>query len=279
MAFGLSFSKKKAKDTSSFNERVWGPQADFLKQLYGDSSQLFQDTQQNMTGLNGQAVQNQQNVYNQSSPHWQNQMAGGAYRDMNLGQNMMRSLNESSNSPSAMQEMNNMIMGGSGNNYADALQGQIMESGQRVSDQMNASLDARAAGAGMGGSSRHGVSQGIQQRGINDAMQREMAKTGYNTFDKDLDRKLQIASQADQANFGRQQMMSNMLNQQQGAMNQGLLGGMNQQNLNMGQYNPYTQIWDPMMANAQVVGQPTVLGSGQRSASNSGWGFSGQYGK
>ena len=273
MGWSLGGSKNKSKSSSSFKENVWKPQGAALENMYGDVSKLFGQTNEGMQALTPQAVENQQQVFEQSQPFWQNQMQGGAYRDMNLGQNVMRSLNDSMNQPTAMQDINSMIMGGSGNNYADAMRNQYMTDANHAMDNMNANLDARAAGTGMGGSSRHGVAQGMGMRDINENLQRNMANVGYNTFDKDLNRKLQIAQQADQNTFGRQKMMADMLGGSQTAMTQGLQQGQGQQELNMGQYAPYNQPWAPAESRANITGRPTVLGSGTSSGSSSGWGF------
>jgi len=168
-------------------------------------------------------------------------------------------------------------MGGEGNNYADAMKDQYTKDAQRSMDNMNSTLDARAAGSGMSGSSRHGVAQGIMGRGINDALQKNLAETGYNTFDKDLNRKLQIAGQADSNNLSRQQMMSNMIGQQQGAMQQGLNFGGQMQNMNMGQFSPYMAPWQAMGQYSNAIGRPTILGSGSSKGKSSGFGASGSY--
>ena len=208
---GGSFSKNKSKNSSSYNDRVWKGQEPALKDVYGQAGDLFRDTNSQFADLNGQAVENQQQVFEAAQPHWQNQMQGGAYRDMNLDQNVMRSLNDSMNQPTAMQDIYGSVMGGQGNNYADAMKQTYVDDANRSMENMNATLDARAAGNGMGGSSRHGVAQGVGMRGINDRLQDNLARTGYETFDKDLQNKLRIAQQADQSTLQRQQMMAGML--------------------------------------------------------------------
>ena len=275
MSGGGSANQSKSKNSSSYNERVWEGQEDALKDVYTQAGDLFGDTKSQFAGLNDQAVENQQKVFEASQPHWQNQMQGGAYKDMNLGQNVMRSLNDSMNQPTAMQDIYGSVMGGQGNNYADAMKQTYVDDANRSMENMNSTLDARAAGSGMGGSSRHGVAQGVGMRGINDRLQNNLARTGYETFDKDLQNKLKIAQQADQGTLQRQQMMTGMLGSQNKTMNQGLLGGQNQQNLNMGQYDPGMKPWEAMGQYANAVGRPTVLGSGQSEGESSGWGMTG----
>jgi len=265
----LSGSKSSSKSQSSYKDEIYGTQDPYLGGMYQGAQDLFNQTSQGMSQYIPGAAQNMQGIFQGSQPYWQNQMQGGAYKDMNLQNQLLGSLQQSEGRPSAQSEINAMIMGGDGNNYADAMKDQYMQDAQRSMDNMNSTLDARAAGSGMGGSSRHGVAQGIMGRGINDKLQKNLAETGYNTFDKDLQRKLQIAGQADQNNFGRQQMMSNMIGQQQGAMQGGLNFGQNMQNMNMGQFSPYMAPWQAMGQYSNAIGRPTVLGSGQGTSKGS----------
>jgi len=278
MSGGGSFNKSKSSNSSSYQDKVWKGQQGALKDVYGQAGDLFRDTNSQFAGLNGQAVENQQQVFEQSMPNWQNQMQGGAYKDMNLDQNVMRSLNDSLNQPTAMQDIYGSVMGGQGNNYADAMKETYVNDASRAMEHMNSNLDARAAGAGMGGSSRHGVAQGLGMRDINENLQNNMARTGYETFDKDLQNKLKIAQQADQGTLQRQQMIAGMLGSQNKTMNQGLLGGQNQQTMNMGQYDPGMKPWEAMGQYANAVGRPTILGSGQSKGSSNGMSMSGYYG-
>jgi len=275
MSGGGSFNKNKSNSSSSYQDSVWGGQSPYLQDLYKQAGNLFGSTNQGMQGLMPGAVHDMQGIFQGSQPYWQDQMQGGAYKDMGLQNQLMGSLQQSQNNPSAMSEMNAMIMGGEGNNYADAMKDQYVKDANRASDNMMSNLDARAAASGMSGGSRHGMAQGEGMRGINDQLQSQMANTGFNTFDKDLDRKLQIASQADQGTLARQQMMSGMIGQQQQAQQGGLNFGRNMQNMNMGQFSPYNAPWQPMGQYANAIGRPTILGSGQSKGSSSGWGMSG----
>jgi len=265
---GGSASGSKSKSKSSFQDRVWGGQSDALQDLYGNAQDLFNQTNTGMQGLQPGATQNMQDTYNQVSPYYQEQLQGGAYRDMGLQNQLMGSLNQSMNQPSAMSQINAMTMGGEGNNYANAMKEQYIQDAGRAQDLMLSSLDARAAGSGMSGGSRHGVAQGLGMEGINDKLQANLAKTGYDTFDADLQRKLDIAQQADQGNLARQQMMSGMIGQQNQAQQGAIQGGQNMQNINMGQYAPQMMPWDAMGQYGNVIGRPTILGSGKQSGSS-----------
>lgn len=275
---GGSSSKSDSESSSGFNQDVWGPQGSALQNLYSQAGNLFGSTNSGMQGQIPGAVNQMNQVTDQTNPFWQNQMEGGAYKDMNLQNNLMGSLNQSLNNPSAMSEMNSMIMGGEGNNYADAMKGQYMQDADRAQNQMMSNMDARAVGAGQSGSSRHGVAQGVGNEGINRELQRNLAQTGFNSFDKDLDRKLAIAGQADQGTLARQQMMSNMIGDQNQAQQGGLNYSQNMQNLGMGQFAPYMMPWDAMSQYANAIGGPTVLGSGSMSGDSSSKGLSGGIG-
>lgn len=133
------------------------------------------------------------------------------------------------NQTSNQQRIYESIMGGSGNSYADALKNQMQTDALRTAGTTLNALDARAARAGMSGSSRQGIAQAGALQGINQNLQRNLTDIGYNTFDKDLMQKLDIARQADQANVQR------YLGNQQ--YNLGLVGAGNTAAQNAQQYN------------------------------------------
>jgi hypothetical protein len=261
-----------------FKDEVWDGQSNALQRLYKSLGGLFDTTNEQVQGLIPDAIKGQQEVTEQSKPYWQKQMEGGAYQGLGIGKQLMNSLYKSENTPSNLQQINSMIMGGEGNNYADVMRDRYIKDANRTQENMLANLDARAAGAGMLGSSRHGVAQGIGMRGINDQLQRQMAKTGYESFDKDLDRKLGIAQQADQNSFGRQQLMSGMLGQEQNAQMGGLGYGQQMQGLNMGQFAPTMMPWEAVGKYTSGIGAPTVLSSGSGSGMSMSGSVSGSYG-
>jgi len=272
---GGSFGKSEnsSNNNSNFNQSIPQFQQDALKGLYGNAANLFGNFNKQTQGLMSGATGQMQNVYNQASPAWQQQLQGGAYKDLNA-QQVFDSINNSSNQPSNMQSINNMIMGGAGNNYADAMKGQYVNDANRAQQNMLSNLDARAAASGMSGGSRHGVATALGERDINQNLQRNLAETGYNTFDKDLERKLSIAGAADQNTLARQQMMTNMLGGKQQAMQSGINSGQGMQNLGMGQFAPSMVPWQGMQNYAATIGGPTVLSSGAGTGSSHGKGKS-----
>ena len=77
-------SSSDSENKSSFNQDVWGPQGDALQGLYGQLSNLFN---QSNTGMQGQipgAVGDMQGIFGAANPAWQQQLGGGAYQGMDL---------------------------------------------------------------------------------------------------------------------------------------------------------------------------------------------------
>ena len=148
-----------------------------------------------------------------------------------LGQAGLIQQNTDPNQVSNQQRIYSSIMGGEGNSYADALKNQMQTDALRTAGTSLNALDARAARAGMSGSSRQGIAQAGALQGINQNLQRNLTDVGYNTFDKDLAMKLDIAKQADQANVQRY-----LGNQQYnlGLVGAGNTAAQNAQNYNLG---------------------------------------------
>lgn len=271
--FSLGGAKSDNKSSGSMNQNVWGPQGEALEQLYANVSSLFN---QSLPGMMGQVTQSQDymnQVNDQALNSWRDQLMGGAYGGMDLANQLSSSLGQSLNSPTNTQQINNMIMGGSGNNYADAMRNQYIQDANQAQNNMLANLDARAAASGMSGGSRHGVATAMGMRDINKNLQSNLAQVGYNTFDKDLDRKLQIAKQADQGTLARQQMLSGMLGNQNTTMQNALAGSSGLQNLGMGNFASYMMPWQMAGQYASTIGGPTVLSQGSAGSHGQGKGI------
>lgn len=264
-----NISNSRSQNSTSFNQRIDPTQLAALKQLWGSLPGVFNQVAGLQNSLIPGAVGGLQNVPGQVTPAWNTQLGGGVYADAGLKDKLMSSLDQSLSGPTATQEINNLIMGGKGNNYADAMKQQYVQDANDATDNMLANLDARAAASDLSGGSRHGVATSLGMRDINKNLQRNLAETGYNTFDKDLERKLQIAGQADQGTLARQGMMSGMLDKvnqaQQGAMN----FGSTIQDLIMNQFQPTMMPWQNASSWSNTIGDPTVLSRGNSQGSSS----------
>ena len=279
MSGGGSYSQSNAKNQSNFNQTIPQWQVDALTKMYGAAADTFGNTG---SAINTQTpgAQSYIDQTNQSAmPEWQNQLAGGVYQGMDNANALSNSLQQSLSNPTATSQIYGQMMGGQGNNYADAMKASYTGDANRATDNMLASLDARAAASGMSGGSRHGVATSQGMYDINSNLQKNLAQTGYDTFDKDLANKLNIAQQADQGTLARQQMMSGMLNSQQGVQSNALGQGQNMQNLGMGSFAPTMMPWQNMSNYANSIGSPTVLNSGGSSGNSSAMGVSGGGGK
>jgi hypothetical protein len=200
---------------------------------------------------------------------------GGVYGGLGIGNQLMSSLQQSQNNPSNMQQVNSMIMGGNGNSSLDAMKGSLEANAARSGQLNSATNTANAAASGMSGGSRQGVLESLGANDINRNLQEQEANLGYKAFDTDLNRKLDIAGQADANTMQRQQLMSGMLGSQQGTINQGIQNTGTVQGYGMGQFNAMN---NPMQSYQNSIGGPNVLNSGSSwnsgsgSQSGSGWG-------
>ena len=267
--FGLSKSDNEAEQAANFNQNVWGGQAPALQGLYGQMGELFGQTTGGMQALQPGATQQMQDVYQQTQQPWQQQMQGGTYQGMDLQGKFADTLGQ----PSAMSELNNQIMGGQGNDYADAMRTQMQSDAFDTLGRQYANIDQRAANSGMGGSSRHGILQSQAFQDVNKQLGENLTNVGYQTFDRNLDRNLGIAQQADMNRMTEQGNLGNMLAQQNQAIAGGMDFGQGMQNLGMGQFAPSMAPWQAATPYASALGRPTVLGSGTSSGSSEGSAF------
>ena len=279
MSGGGSYNQSKANNQSNFNQTIPKWQSDALTKMYDAAAGTFGNTG---SAINAQTpgVQSYIDQTNSAAmPEWKNQLSGGVYQGMDNANALSSSLQQSLSNPTATSQIYGQMMGGQGNNYADAMKASYLGDANRATDNMLANLDSRAAASGMSGGSRHGVATSQGMYDINSNLQKQLADTGYNTFDKDLANKLYIAQQADSGTLARQQMMSGMLGQQQGVQTGALNAGGQMQNLGMGSMAPTMMPWQNMSNYANSIGSPTVLSSGGSSGSSNAMGVSGGGGK
>jgi hypothetical protein len=272
-ALGGGSQKQNASNQSQMSQNVFGPQSGALSQLYSNANNVFNQNQQLSNQGQQFAQQQAQDVSNAAMPAWQQQLNGGATANLGIGNTLMGSLNQSLNSPTNTQSIYAQMMGGNGNNYADAMKAGYIGDANRTRDNMMRTLDARATGSNMSGGSRHGLAEAQGNYDINSNLQRDLAITGYETFDKDLQNKLMIAGQADQGTLARQQMMAGMLGGQNQAQAGALQFGEGMQNLGLGALAPASAGWGNLQGYQNAIGSPTVLSQGTSSGNSSGSGW------
>lgn len=273
----LGKSESESSNQGQFNQDVWGPQGSALQGLYGGLANLFGQSNQQMQAQIPGAINQQNQIFDQAQQGMNRQLQGGAFGGMPLQQNYQDALQGGGNE----QFINQSIMGGAGNNYAQAMKDQMAGDAMDRLGRQFAGSDLRASNAGQSGSSRHGLLQADMARQAMDRLADQQTDVGFETFDKDLDRKMGIAQRADQFDMGRLQQTGNMLGQQNQAMAGGVNMGQGLQNLGMGQFAPSMAPWQAAGQYASGIGGPTVLGSGTASGDSSakGFGTSGYGGK
>lgn len=263
MSASLGGSKSKSSNKSSFNQNIPGFQANALSELYGNARNLFNTTNNQIQPLVSGVSGTNNDIYESTIPAFNSALQGGQFSDPVFKDQLVSSLKTSLNTPSATQKIYGSIMGGEGNNYADAMKASVTGDANRAIDNLLATLDARATGSGMSGSSRHGIAQAKGLYDINSNLQKNLAEIGYNTFDKDLTNKLNIAQQADSNTLSRQQMLQQMIGSAQDTSNNAISTlGSATQNLGMGTFAPFMAPWDALNNYAAAIGSPTVLSSG-----------------
>jgi hypothetical protein len=187
-------------------------------------------------------------------------------------------------------------MGGKGKNYVDALKNTMQADANFAQNNALNNIDMRASQAGMSGGSRHGIAQSQAIKDINTNLMRDTTNLGYNSFDKDLQNKLNIATQADSNRLGayqaglnynsglgqmdlqnqqqNQNYNSNIFGQQQGMLSgqQGAINsGMNAAGALNGMAGTGAQIpWQNLNSAADILGGPIILGSGKTSSMGQG---------
>lgn len=203
-------------NSSSSTQDVYGAQAPYLQDVYGQAQGNYGNAMNAINGLTP-SVQNQvSSAAGAAAGGYGNQLGGGFASGLagQIGPNA----------------------------YTDALKGQIASDAMKLKQQNLGSLDARAAAAGMSGSSGYrdqvnGMMDDIDENALN-----QMSQLGYNSFDRGLQNQMQLAGMMDQ---NQQAGIGNLQNIQQGSMNQ---------------FNPAMVGLNAAGQYGQIIGGPTVLG-------------------
>lgn len=224
-----------SKDQSTSIQTVWEPQAEALEGLYNQSGQWLNNNQGNINDLASQSQNNAQGALNAAAPAWQQQLQGGnlAGYDIAGGLNNMIGQDNSVNAQNVnAQQLGQVQQSHAWDQYNDSVgpggslanvEGMYRRQAESAGQDMLGLMDARAAASGMSGGSRHGTAITGGMAGINSNLQDQMAKTGYDAYNRDLDRKLSIGTANDQYNQQRAMAdQSSDLSAQQGNQNANL---------------------------------------------------------
>ena len=225
--YGVNQSGNMSQGSSMSTQGVFGEQSPYLQDVYGQAQNAFQqgmgEAQAIKPGVQGAMAQS----LGQAQAGYGNQIGGG-YASSLAGQI----------GPNA---------------YADEMKAQIANDANQLRQQSLGSLDARAAAAGMSGSSGYRDQVTNMNDDINEQALNAMTNVGYNSYDNAVGRQMQLAGMMDQnQQFG----VGNVNNLQQGAMNM---------------FNP-SMVGQQMAGQyAQTIGGPTVLSNSASSNMSNGF--------
>lgn len=255
---------------SNYGQNVWSGQSNALQSLYNAANNLFNNSVSGISGQTNNAVNSANAVTNSTINALNSQLNGGAYSSIDANR-LQNNIYDSMNTPSYTQQVYNQILGGSGNTYGSQLANTLQTQANRSYNNTLNSIDQRAAGSGMGGSSRQGIAQGIAAHDINNDLLSNLAQVGYDSYNTDLSNKLAIANQADTNSVSRQTLLSNLLSNRQNASTNALSSAGSVQNLASGGSNQYLTPFSALSQYASTIGSPTTLSSGTSSGLSNGY--------
>jgi hypothetical protein len=239
--YGVNQSGSSSQSGSQSSQNVYGDQAPYLQDVYGQAQNAFQKGMNEVDSLKP-GVQNAMG----------NALAGGAAGYGNqLGGGFASGL-EGEIGP---------------NSYVDALKGDMLSDAQKIKQQNLGGLDARAAAAGMSGSSGFHDQASKMMDNVDEQTLQGMNQLGFQAHNQGVQNKMNLANMQDR-------------NQQAGLGNMGAM-----QQAAMAMFNP-SMLGQQMAGQyAQTIGGPTVLGSSSSNnmsnsfsnGFNSGFGVNGGY--
>jgi len=223
---GVNFGLNQSGSSGSSSQDVWGGQSPYLTGMYGSANDAYNQAMGGVSGMMPQVAGQVQGAYGAGS---------GAYNNLAGGGQQAQLLN-----------------GMGANPYVDAMKDQVASDADRLKQQTLASTDARAAAAGMSGSSGYRNQVNDSFSNIDGQAMDAMSNIGYNSFNQDMQNRMALAQGIDSNYANAAGMTSNM----QGAA--------------MNQFNPFTAGLGVTGQYAGILGGPTVLGSSTNNSFSNG---------
>ena len=160
-----------------------------------------------------------------------------------------------------------------GNNpYMSGMKDMIAEDAQRLKQQNLGSLDARAAAAGMSGSSGYRNQVSDMMENVDENAMNQMTNLGYQANNQAIQDRMRLSGAADQFNMQAAGAGDQYAMQQAGMMDQTAANALGQTNAlqqsAMNQYNPSMMGLQAAGQFGSIIGGPTVLGSSASSNSS-----------
>ncbi|BAQ84685.1 hypothetical protein [uncultured Mediterranean phage uvMED] len=232
MNYGTNQSGNSSSGSSvnSSNQSVWGGQQDALENVYDSAGSQYGQAIDSINGLQPQVQDQVSGAFNQAQGGYGNQLGGGFASGL-----------QGQVGPNA---------------YTDALAGDMMSDAAQIKQQNLGGLDARAAAAGMSGSSGYRNQVNQMADNVDEQTMQGLNQLRFNSQNQGIQNQMNLAGMQDR---NQQAGLANMGAMQQGAMNQ---------------FNPAMAGLNATGAYGQIIGGPTVLGSSSGSSTNSSNGFS-----
>ena len=232
MNYGVNQSGNSSSGSSmnSSNQRIWGEQTPYLQDVYGNAQDQYGQAMDDINALQPQVQDQVSGAFDQGMAGYGNQMGGG------FAQGLQGQVGE--------------------NAYVDALAGDLMSDAAKIKQQNLGGLDARAAAAGMSGSSGYRNQVSDMAENVDEQTMQGLNQLRFNSFNQGVANNMNLAGMMDRNQQG---AMANMGNMQQGAM---------------AQFNPAMAGLNATGAYGNIIGGPTTLGSSSGSSSQSSNGFS-----
>jgi hypothetical protein len=229
MNYGMNQSGQAASSqgtsTNSSSQGVWDGQQDALANVYDSAGNQYGQAIDQINGMQPQVQGQVSGALDQAQGGYGNQLGGGFASGL-----------QGQVGPNA---------------YTDALAGDMMSDAAKIKQQNLGGLDARAAAAGMSGSSGYHNSVNQMADNVDQNTMQGLNQLRFNSQNQGVQNQMNLAGMQDR---NQQAGLGNMQNMQQGAMNQ---------------FNPAMAGLNATGQYGQIIGGPTVLGSSSGSSQNS----------
>ena len=151
---------------------MYGAQAPYLQDVYSQAQNAFQQGMGQIEGLTPEVQAQLTDAFGQAAGGFGDQLGGGFASG---------------------------LQGQIGpNSYVDAMKGQVADDAMRLKQQNLGSLDARAAAAGMSGSSGYRDQVNDMSNQIDENALNQMSQIGYNAHNQGIQNQMQLAGMMDQ---------------------------------------------------------------------------------
>ena len=214
---GGSFSSGSSQGTSSSTQDIWAGQSPFLTSVYNAAQGQYGLANDQVQAMQPGVQQQVNNAAALGNLGYANQMMGGAAGQLGPSQaaQMQSSVGQlgptqaSQLGPSAQGAMQGgglqqqMLNNYNGNNpYMAGMKDMIAADAQRLKQQNLGSLDARAAAAGMSGSSGYRNQVSDMMENVDENAMNAMTNMGYQANNQAIQDRIRLSGAADQMNMG-----------------------------------------------------------------------------